>query len=99
MINHFKASEGVLTSLSKKMGFFDVRFITNWEEVVGKDIAQKCTPSKMIFDPFSNEAILLVSSLDLSFKSMFTHYREIILMKVKFYFGVNFIKDVKIAKL
>jgi hypothetical protein len=53
----------------------------------------------MIFDPFSNEAILLVSSLDLSFKSMFTHYREIILMKVKFYFGVNFVKDVKIAKL
>lgn len=99
MINHFKASEELLARIAKKMGFFDVRFLTNWQEIVGIEISQKCSPSKMIFDPFSKEAILLVSSLDLGFKSMFTHYREVVLTRVKFYFGVNFIKDVKIAKL
>jgi hypothetical protein len=98
MINHFKASEGVLIGIAKKMGFFDVRFLTNWQDIVGSEISQKCSPVKMTFDLFSRESILLVSSLDLSFKSMFTHYREVILAKVRFYFGVNFIKDVKIAK-
>ncbi len=98
MINHFKASEKLIIELARKKGFFDVRFLTNWEEIVGKEISLKCFPSRLVFDFFTKEATLLVYSEDLSFKSMLTHYKSLILQKVCLYFGINFIKDVKITK-
>jgi hypothetical protein len=98
MNNHFKLSEEIFAGIATKKGFFDSRFLTNWKDIVGEELALKCSPAKMIFDVFSREAVLFIFSNDLAFKSMLTHYREIILSKVCFYFGVNFVKDVKIAK-
>ena len=99
MTNPYSASHTIFYNLSKKMGFFDPKFLTHWQDIVGKDLAQKCTPSKMIFDKFSQEATLIIFSTDVAFKSMLTHYKEILLNKIKFYFGVNFVKNIKIAKI
>ena len=99
MTNPYSASIPIFKDLSKKLGFFDARFLTNWKDIVGDEIAQHCTPSKMIFDKFSNNAILFVYPINPHFKSTFTYQKEAILEKVKFYFGINFVTDVKIAKI
>ena len=99
MTNPYSASISIFQTLSKKLGFFDARFLTNWSDIVGEEIAQSCTPSKMIFDKFSNNAILFIYPLNPHFKSTFTYQKSIILEKVKFYFGINFVIDVKIAKI
>ena len=99
MTNPYNASLDVFKIVAQKMGFFDPRFLTNWKDIVGEEIANKCSPSKMVFDRLSREATLFVFSQDFAFKSMLTHYREPILSKIKLYFGINFITDVKISKL
>ena len=99
MTSPYLASIDILQSLSKKLGFFDARFLTHWSEIVGEEIATQCTPSKMIFDKFSNDATLLVSTSNPHFKSTFTYHKELILQKIKLYFGINFITDVKLTKI
>jgi hypothetical protein len=96
MINlHSKANSSIV-NLSKKLGFFDVRFLTNWREIVGEEIANSCTPYKIIFDKFSNDATLMLISFNPHFKSTFTYHRQNIINKIQFYFGINKVKNVKI---
>lgn len=94
-----KLSGGLFKDIAKNLGFFDQRFLTNWGEIIGEELSNKCSPAKIVYDNLSKTATLLLYSEDLSFKSMFSHYKETILSKIKFYFGINFITDVKIIKI
>ena len=95
-LNHF--SFAIFKDIAFKAGFFDVRFLTHWKEIVGEEVSSKCSPAKLIYDQFTKSATLFLHSEDFAFKSMFTHYKAFILEKVKLYFGVPFIVDVKIIK-
>ena len=105
MTKAYKSSESLIhtsaqlfKNIAFKAGFFDVRFLTNWQEILGEEVSSKCSPSKMVYDQFTKSATLFLYSEDLAFKSMFTHYKDFILQKIKLYFGVSFVQDVKIVK-
>lgn len=88
----------IFREIAKRKGFFDYRFLTNWSDIVGMDLATKCIPQRLIYSPILKNSILIILSEDVAFKSMFTHYKVMILDKVRFYFGQSSITEVRLAK-
>lgn len=89
-------SSAVFKEIAEKNGFFDVRFITEWREIVGSEIANRCLPSKIKYNALQRTITLFISTEDMAFKNLFTYYKDMILGRVRLYFGINNLVDVKI---
>lgn len=87
---------GLFSEIAVKCGLFNPNFLTNWRDIVGESLYQKCTPCSLKKDFSSGKFFLIVITKDAFFKANFTHYRQILLDSINLYFGAKFIIDVKI---
>jgi hypothetical protein len=98
MLSVQECSTEIMKKLAQKSGFFDIRFLTDWKQIAGEQIAESCLPVKIVYDPFLKQGTLFIYSENPHFKSTFIYHKDIILSKVRFYFGVSNITDLKLIK-
>jgi hypothetical protein len=91
------AVSSLLDADLKRRGFNDKRILTNWRDIVD-EIADLCHPVKMTYRKEASgvSITLYVSTNDRSFYSEFIYHRSNIMNRVNFYFGKDYISDVKV---
>jgi len=77
-------------------GFVSVDLITNWAEIVGKDLAQGVLPMKLTF-PLNQRAngVLHVRTAGGAFALLFEHQKARVIERVNTYFGYPAIADIR----
>lgn len=91
-------SNPIITQIALKRGFKDVRFLTNWTDIVGTEYADIVTPHSLKHDSLLSQSILFLYTKDIAFASRFGFYKEQILARIKKYFGTTNITDAKILR-
>lgn len=82
-----------------KRGFFESRIVTDWHIIVGEKFAKFSYPKKLSFPSRKKkEAVLYIAVSNSSISMNMEYIKDIIIEKISVYFGVNFIKSVKILQ-
>ena len=99
-----------LTALSKTMapltkqlfgkkGFVEVSILTNWDKIVGKELAQYSFPQKIDFKrEQKNNGVLHLQVPSGAFALEIAHREKYILEKINAYFGYNAVNGLKIVQ-
>lgn len=99
-----------LTALSKTMapltkqlfgkkGFVEVSILTNWDKIVGKELANYSFPQKIDFKrEQKNNGILHLQVPSGAFALEIAHREKYILEKINAYFGYNAVSGLKIVQ-
>ncbi len=99
-----------LTALSKTMapltkqlfgkkGFVEVSILTNWDKIVGKELADFSVPQKIDFKrEQKNNGILHLQVPSGAFALEIQHREKFILEKINAYFGYNAVSGLKIVQ-
>ena len=80
---------------ARSKGFPDAKFINNWNNIVGDELAQKFIPKKIA--SYKGKKTLFVSA-DVSASSDLMYCKNSIAERVNIYYGSAMVSDVKIAK-
>ena len=87
-------SINIFSNIAKKSGLYDVRFLTNWQDIVGIELSLKCSP--VTINRFKNHAVLVIRVSDRFLKANFTYFKQNMLDKIQLYFSTKLITDIKI---
>ena len=79
-----------------KKGFVSVDLITNWIEIVGKDLAQGVLPMRLTFPTNQrSNGVLHVRTAGGAFALLFEHQKGRVIERVNTYFGYPAIADIR----
>lgn len=82
-----------------KRGFVEVDIITNWDNIVGEELAKSTIPQKIDFtkDQRSN-GTLYIQTISGAFALELKHKEKIVIEKINSYFGYNAVSKLKIIQ-
>lgn len=82
-----------------KKGFIEVDIITNWNKIVGEELAKSTIPQKINFikDQRSN-GTLHIETISGAFALELQHKEKIVIEKINTYFGYNAVSKLKITQ-
>lgn len=89
-----KELDKIVDGIAKKKNFANAKIVTNWQYIVGKELALATLPWKLTYDRYSNSATLHIYVKDSSTALEISYSQEIILQKITTYFG-----DASIVKI
>ena len=82
-----------------KKGFVETDILTNWQDIIGQELANYTSPTKIDFKPQQrNNGILHLEVPSGAFALEVQHKEKTILQKINTYFGYNAISNIKIIQ-
>lgn len=82
-----------------KKGFMEIDILTNWDKIVGTDLASYCFPQKIDFKrEQKNNGILHLCVPGGAFALEIQHREKNIIDKINTYFGYNAVSSIKIIQ-
>ena len=94
-----KTMSPLTKKLFGKKGFAEVDIITNWEKIVGEELASYSSPQKIDFKrEQKNNGILFLQVISGAFALEIQHREKFILEKINTYFGYNAVSALKIVQ-
>jgi len=82
-----------------KNGFVETDILTNWEEIIGRQLAQYSFPQKIVFQKDKrNDGCLHLAVSSGAFAVEIQHREKYILEKINCYFGYNAVSSLKIIQ-
>lgn len=93
---------GTLLPLAQKLlgnkGFIEVDILTQWEKIVGTELARYSFPQKIEFGREKNNGILHLCVPSGAFALELQHKSKLIIDKINTYFGYNAVSKIKIIQ-
>ena len=94
-----KEVKGLTSPIFKKHGFASIDIISNWQSIVGQELAQGIIPEKLSFPKGERtNGTLTVKSAGGAFALLFQHKKKHILDKINTYFGYLAVKEIRIKQ-
>lgn len=82
-----------------KKGFVETDILTNWQDIIGEDLANFTSPLKIDFKPQQRlNGILHLEVPSGAFALEIQHKEKIILQKINTYFGYNAVSSIRIIQ-
>lgn len=82
-----------------KRGFVGVDILSEWENIVGPDLARGIQPEKLIFDRDKrSDGILHVKSSGGAFAMLFEHQKDRVIERINTFFGYPAVARIKIQQ-
>lgn len=82
----------------QKHGYLKARLFTQWTEIVGEEMAQKCKPHKLVFPQKTNADGALTLKVQNGFALEIQHSEPLILEKIAIYFGYRAVEQIRIEQ-
>ena len=89
--------EPVTRPLLKKQGLAGSRILTEWESVVGPQLARHCLPEKLSFPAGKKTGGTLTISVENGFATELQHMQPLILERIAGYFGYHAVSRIVIS--
>lgn len=101
--NDLKALSNAMAPLTKKLfgkkGFVEISILTNWDKIVGEELANFSSPQKIDFKrEQKNNGVLHLQVPSGAFALEIKHREKFILEKINAYFGYNAVNSLKIVQ-
>lgn len=101
--NGFSSIAQILSPIAKKtigkQGFVEVEIITNWDKIVGEDLAAFTNPQKIDFNKNQRDnGTLHIQSLSGAFALEIKHKENYIIDKINSYFGYQAVSKIMISQ-
>ncbi|MHA1539628.1 MAG: DUF721 domain-containing protein [Alphaproteobacteria bacterium] len=102
MYHRFKTLSETASPVTRKImerkGFFNTALLTNWEEIVGKVLAQNTRPTRVIFPPKSQKNGTLHLVVTTGYALEVQHLEPQIIEKLNMYYGFKAIDRLAIKQ-
>ncbi len=89
--------EPVIRPVLKDKGLAGSRIITDWEKIVGTQLAQRCVPEKLNFPRGKTTDGTLTIAVENGFATELQHQQHLILERLAIYFGYRAINRITIS--
>lgn len=94
-----KTLSPITKKLFGKKGFMEIDILTNWDKIVGKELANYSFPQKIDFKrEEKNNGVLLLQVPTGAFALEIKHRENFILEKINAYFGYKAVSQIKIVQ-